>query len=593
LRFDFYARSVSALLIVATGVGCFDPEGSRTAWEGTRQPSRPTAVFPAHEQLDKLPSLPPPLEAFATDSAPVDAWAIAATTSAGPATDEDSSPWGGVARAVVAAHKDSTRLSPALRCAASEVAKFFAERQAMPTESLRRFMVARCGTVSPDTMPVVVGLRAPARVSDAAIFDRLQGSLRDRIEKRLQGPGHHVLGLATVREGGQFAAAAVIGSDEVDLDPGPWVADKSRRVVVRGTLRAPAAAVLGLINRGDYATDECIADPRIGLPHFAFSCRLDEADKLAWMQILVRRNGRVLEDTLADVLVVESDTAGLEYRPHASGSPLPVADAAMLTPVLVDAINRTRAKANLAPLALCAKQSAEHARLVGTLIDASIKGRDSEADAIALGLLAGWNVDGLIREGSLMSALVAPTRDASVWLDFALERPAGRVTLLDPEARRIAIGPAFPASGGPALGAVVTTYALFEGASDAPKQAQMVERVSAARKELGLRALAALDAGREIREQARLVLQGKRQPYEALETVMQALVERRTEYVEGFTVETNDLTHVRIPDAVLRAPAGSLAIEVTHHRVEGAAWGQYVVLFVLARPDPSQPGATF
>jgi hypothetical protein len=547
-------------------------------------------VFPPQNDLSKLPSLPPPSEAFATEAAPVDEWAIAAGASKGATGYDDASPWGDLARSIATAHKAQVGLSPALRCAASEIAKFFANKRALPTESLRRFVVARCGAVSPGTVPVVVGVEAPDRINDAAIFDRLHEGLRERIEKQLGGTRRRLIGLATVREAGWFAAAALVGSDEVDLGPGPWVADASRRVVVRGTLRGPAAAVLGLINRGDHAAEECVADSRLKLPQFAFSCRLDESDKLAWMQIVVRRQGRVLDQPLADLLVTESDAVGLEYHARPSGPAMPVSDAPTLTSALLAAVNRARSEAHLAPLALSTKQSAEHGRLVGTLIDASIKGRDSEADAIALGLLAGWSVDGLIRNGRLLTAFVAPTRDASVWLDFVLERPEGRMTLLDPEARRIAIGPAFPSGGGPALGAVVTTYALFEDANHASEQSDMVQRVTAARKELGLKALDVLDAQREMAAQARLVLQGKREPYEALDTVMQAVVDRIHDRVQGFTVETNDMAHVPIPDAVLKAPTGSVAIEVTHHRVEGAAWGQYVILYVLARPEPAQPG---
>ena len=45
-----------------------------------------------------------------------------------------------------------------------------------------------------------------------------------------------------------------------------------------------------------------------------------------------------------------------------------------------------------------------------------------------------------------------------------------------------------------------------------------------------------------------------------------------------------------IPEAVLHAAQGSLAIQVTHHRVKGAAWGQYVVLYILAAGGAEQKG---
>jgi hypothetical protein len=32
---------------------------------------------------------------------------------------------------------------------------------------------------------------------------------------------------------------------------------------------------------------------------------------------------------------------------------------------------------------------------------------------------------------------------------------------------------------------------------------------------------------------------------------------------------------------VLHAPKGALAVAVTHHRVKGAAWGQYAIFYLL------------
>jgi hypothetical protein len=171
-----------------------------------------------------------------------------------------------------------------------------------------------------------------------------------------------------------------------------------------------------------------------------------------------------------------------------------------------------------------------------------------------------------------------------------LERPSGRVTLLDPEARRIAIGPALPSGGAPAIGAIITTYTLFENDSNAREQAQMVARVTAERKALGLHALPPLDAHAELGQQAQLILRGQREPYEALDRAMSAVVERTGAGVEGFTVEANEIERAPIPDAVLHMAEGSLAIEVTHHRVKGAAWGQYVVLYILAARGAEQKG---
>jgi len=337
-----------------------------------------------------------------------------------------------------------------------------------------------------------------------------------------------------------------------------------------------------MINRGDYAATHCIRDERVDPPAFAVSCPLDEGDKAAWMQILVRREGQILEDAVADLLVSEGDATEVEYHPRTSGVPAPVGDAAGFATTLLVAINSVRAQGKLPLLSPATKQSQQNARLAGTLIDASVKGRTNESDGIALGLLAGWDVDGMIRNGGLLMSVVAPTRDAVVWLDFALERPFGRSVLLDPDARRIAIGPALPPGGAPALGAVVTTYALFDSTNHERDAADVMARLAAARKALGRPAFTALSAERDLAGQAQLVLAGEREPYEAQNVAMQTVVNRVRGRISGFCVESNDLERAPIPDDVLRAPDGSVAVYVTHHRVRGAAWGQFVVFYLLA-----------
>jgi hypothetical protein len=572
----------SSFVLAAISAGCI---ASRSPTNGTGGPSRPTVVFPQQGELAKLPSLPAPADAFTLDAAPVDHWSLPASATrpdVAPGGD-DTSPLGEFSRGIVSAHKDAVRFSPALRCAAAEVARFYVAQRALPTESLRRFMVARCGGTSPGTLPVVYGGDARAQMTDAMLLDQAKDAMRRAVEAHLSMASHQVLGFATHREGGRFAVAAVIGTDEVDLEPAPRTADGSRRVVVRGNLRAPAADVTALINRGDYSAEHCLRDGRVQLPAFAVSCRLDDADKTAWMQILVRREGRVMEDPIADLLVSEGDATPIEYHARSLGPPAAVADAEGFVSTLLGAINRIRTQGKLAPLSPATKQAKQNARLAGTLIDASVKGRSGDIDGITLGLLAGWDVDGLIRNGDLLMAVVAPTRDAMAWLDFALERPLGRTVLLDPDARRIAIGPALPGGGAPALGAVVTTFALFESASHERDIANVVARVTNARKELGRPAFAQLGAERELAGQAQLVLAGQREPYEALNVAMQAVVDRVRGRIAGFYVESNDLESAPIPDTILRAGGGALAVYVTHHRVKGAAWGQFVVFYLLTQ----------
>src|SRR5258708_717115 len=212
--------------------------------------SRPLAVFPAQDALEKLPSLPAPPEAFSFDAAPVEVWSYQAAEE--PAShDADASAWSNLARSIAAAHAASVRVSPEMRCVAAAIARFYVEKQGAPNESLRRFTAARCGSTSPETVPLLYTGETSGAVADAAIFDKYHAPVRGLIERQLSGDGSSLLGIDTYRSGGHFAIAAVLGKEEVTLDPAPRTIDDSRRIVVRGMLRVSAAETSAYINRGD------------------------------------------------------------------------------------------------------------------------------------------------------------------------------------------------------------------------------------------------------------------------------------------------------------------------------------------------------
>lgn len=544
--------------------------------------SQPTMLFPRRDDLARLPSLPAPRGVFAADAIAAELWTFVAPVAMqdDESRYEDASPWGAMARDFVAAHKTTLRLSPSLRCAASELARFHVQRGGQPTESLRRFTIARCGGAAPDATPLVYSGEAPETMTDQVIFDQAKAGVLAMLEKSV-ATGRRAFGLGTARQGKRIAIVAVEGSDDVALEATPRSIDGSRRVQLRGVVRVPAAEVGAAINRGDFGVSTCDSDKTVVAPHFAFSCRLDDTDKSAWVELRVRRQGRFLEQAVANLLVYEGDPAAMEYRAKPSGPAMSIADAAAFTPALLSALNRVRAAGKLAPLALAPKQSAENARLAGTLLDAIVGDRGEDADRITLGLLAGWEVGGLVRNGSFFIGHVAPSRDVVAWLDFALERPMGRGVLLDPMARQVAIGPAIP-DGVQGLAAAVSTYQTFDGVDHDADAARVLARVNEVREANGRPALARAQSP-ELREQAALVLDGKREPMLALDTAIHAAAQRSRTSVGGFVVESNDLEHAPLPESVLRAAGGTLSVEVTHHRAEGAAWGQYVVLYMLVQ----------
>ena len=536
-----------AALSSLTSLGCL-------AAGAPAPPSKPAVVFPSRDELARIPSQEPRAEAFGVDDVAVETWSFESQASTDAAAYEDSSPWGDVVRDLVKAHPASLTPSSPLKCAAQELARFHAKNGALPTESLRRFMAARCGAVSAGIAPIVLSVTAARVAPDAELAPKA----REAFDRHLVGKyarGHYLLGVASAREGQRTSAVAVLARDEAKLEPGSLTVDASRRVTLRGEARGEYEGIVAMVNRGQVGTAPCVADRQVSAPPFAVTCELAPGDSFAWVEVLGRRKGELLLHELAETLINEGDRSAIEYTAHHAGPATPVKGAADFSRALVEGLNRVRAGAKMAPLVLAPEQSAENARLAGTLVDAMIVDEAGVSNRAAIGLLAGWDVKGLIRNGSFFLAAVG-TSDATAWLDFALELPIGRSSLLDPSMRLVAVGPTIPA-GGKALGAAVTAYALFDSDDHSADATKFFQRVVAARAARGLPAPTRVQAPPEMgAELARIARQG-RAPMDALQASMQLAVERTGRGVHGYTLETNDLRSR--PGARAAAQAGALA----------------------------------
>jgi hypothetical protein len=574
-----WVKCVAAAIVLALACGC---EASAT----TAAPSKPAVVFPTRDEVAKLPSLPPRVEAFGADDVIVDSWSFESPIGSDGTAYDDSSAWGDLARRIAEQHAATTALSGPLRCAGQELARFHLQKHAVPAESLRRFVVARCGATVANVYPMVWYATAPRSMTDEELAPKVRDGLAKFLDERL-ATGHSLLGVGAARDEQRISVVIVVAQDLARIEPGLRSVDASRHVTLRGSARGELATLTALINQGDVGTARCSPEPGVAPPAFAFTCSLAPGDAFAWVEILGQRRGHLLHEEVAETIVYEGDGSAVTYAARSMGPPAPVGSAQDFTSALVDRLNRVRKSANLAELTLAGEQSLENARLVGTLIDAGVGKDDGAADRAAIGLLAGWDVHGLIRNAAFFVGAVAPTRDVNAWLDFALERPMGRAALLDPEARQIAVGPAVP-EGVQALGAAVTTYALFESDDHSADEARFFERVAAERRLRGLPAPVRVAGGDAMRAECARVQREGKPPMAGLRSMMQTAVSRTGESVAGYVLEANDLEHVEVPEPLLARGALKTILVVTHHRAPGAAWGQYVV-FALVLGGGSAP----
>jgi hypothetical protein len=188
-------------------------------------------------------------------------------------------------------------------------------------------------------------------------------------------------------------------------------------------------------------------------------------------------------------------------------------------------------------------------------------------------------------------SVVAPERDASAWLDFALELPMGRSTLLDPDARQIAVGPAIP-EGVSGVGAAVTTYSFFQSDDHASEEERFFDRITEARAAAGVPAPVRVTGLETLRTECAAVMRGDKPPMAALQELMNTVARRTGRDVHGYVFETNDLSRVPVPRQLLGAGPMEVIVGVTHHKAPGAAWGQYVVFTILLGGTPQMTAST-
>lgn len=162
---------------------------------------------------------------------------------------------------------------------------------------------------------------------------------------------------------------------------------------------------------------------------------------------------------------------------------MPVKSPNDLSREVLRGVNELRAMAKLAPLEGADAESTTADKLVGHFYEAESKQDRAKTDLVVLSLLAGYDVKGMIRHGGFFAAERAGTNDASRWLERAFEMPMARHTLLDPGARKLAIGAS--ASDG-MLVSILTTYAMFETEDHKPDILKLQDLVTAERAKRGL-----------------------------------------------------------------------------------------------------------
>jgi hypothetical protein len=568
---------VGATLLFA---GCIvgDPGGKPSP------PPRPIVQFPSPAALAAAEQnvLEPP--AIVAAEVPAEGWAVEPDA----ATADTWMPRGPMEEAIAAAFSASGKKAQpthAMSCVAKELGRFQLAHGGQPPEALQRFMAAVCGVYAPTVGFQWLRGDVPSHVADARLADQWRAGIQSTLIDHLPADARHV-GFWFGRQAGQAIALAAHEEAPVTIKMLSPIPDSRGNVLVVGRFEGEAAAFDAYINQGRFGVQRCQSDPMVVHPDFRITCHVAPEDQTAWLEIAYVAPHSVLALPLVEALAWRDPAAPPRFVETPYATAHPVGEAGAFAPAVLAELNRARAEAGLPAVRLSEAESAVAARVArpyfASVLSPGGAVRPADSNTIVLGLMAGWQVTGTIREGTFFSAVVPNTHDAGRWVDLALSLPLGRYALLARDIDEVALGPAL--FGSPeALGAVACGYRFQHDDEHAADAAAVFGRIAAARARMGLSVPKRLGGGVAplLARGMGGVGEGRVDPYDALRTSLQMGAESSgARALKGYLVEATSVDVVELPPQFLSQPNMALEVAVTHYKPPGAAWAQLVILIV-------------
>ncbi|MFZ5469635.1 MAG: hypothetical protein ACOZIN_09375 [Myxococcota bacterium] len=539
-------------------------------------------LFPTPETLAKLAAAPPPRQMFKGKQVRVDSWKLT-----GPLPDKvglvphkSANPWDALVEERVQAKPGVLIASEEMHCAARELGIFALEHGNLPASELSRFIFARCGTSGAAFGTNWMSGEVSDQVSDAEMFARWSPQVKQMLAEL---SGSRALGVWVGRKAGKGVVMVASTQRRVHLEPLTMVPGEDGVLWVRGELLVPAEKLMALHGKGRFGVDGCERDESLALPKFSFRCSLEKTDASAWIDISTFQTHRILGETAVELLAWPSGALSDTYERSMKLEPRPIGDFSVFTTLFHATVNQVRAKAGLPALELSARQSDTAARVAPHYFAAMVDSDESALDTVALGMMAGWDVEGPVFNGNFGSSSASGSVDASLLVEDFVSRPYGRKLLLDAEVSQLAVGPVRDETNG-VTAAIVSSYVLRVQPLGVEEQKKVLAQVNEARKKAGVEPVLWVAAPPATAERISTELaHGQMAPEEALDVLLQDVVGQVGYGIFGWSLETYSLEDIKVPDELATQPAIGLIVAVGRYRPRGDPWHRYVVLLVRTR----------
>ncbi|MFZ5443925.1 MAG: hypothetical protein ACOZQL_28225 [Myxococcota bacterium] len=539
--------------------------------------------FPKKAQLEQVVLRAPKLDVARLDASSASSWTLEGPfpTEAKLVPHAPTTAW---ERALVeVAPQVGKALSEDLQCFAREYARFLLA-QGKPGNSLQAFIERRCGVLAPHVQAATLSGSVPDGVTEAEWVTQWKAGL----PKLLGGTAPELAGIA-VRRADDGRAVLVIAMAKLEarlLQPVPLVGSTGK-LVLRGALTGrKAERVEALINKGALDAVACKPLDVVRPPEFAFECPVEVADPRTTVAIAAFESGRLLGEDVGTFLLWPAGTPNDTWtRPGAAAE---VSDDDFSAAFLA-AVNQMRANARLPLLAEAKAQSATATGLAPHYFAALLGQADpADADEIALGMLAGWDVGVDIVSSGFGSQWISGSRDLGVLLELLLDNPFSRKSLTDPRATLLAAG--HVKGSGTSLATLFATYVPLGTFDRKESEVAIITRLNQLRvdRKLGLAqwTLWPQDEGALV---ARQLEERRWTPDQALQHVLEKTAQVAAGgTVSGYVQLVDDLEHFQFPPEVLMRPDIRVFLAVGAYRAEDWAQSRYVVCFVIAQAGDVQ-----
>jgi hypothetical protein len=539
--------------------------------------------LPAQAQVRTLATRAPTIVARETVVDDVIEWRLAGPLPASATVANASAPWSSepLEALVQSVAPSGTSTSEGVRCLAKEAARHALAHAGGLSPMLARYVAAACGLARQRSVRFwsVALPSATAAVTELSAVTAMRDNLRDQLRPILAS-ARGAVGVAMARDGAQVRVALVSGEDGVRFEP--ITVDPGGTAIVRGEAIGASAQdrISVLVNLRQGGVRFCEAEPGVFAPRFAVRCPAPVDGAPEYVSVTRVPPGRMLSLGVGTALVGGAPEGALVWRRSAAAE-VRFTDVERTNAALEAMVNERRRSIGLAPLTFSTAARRATCPLAPYTVGAMLgQSSVSDGELAVLGMMAGWDVPGRVREGNA-GANSLSTRDGATLIAETLDLPLGRVSLLAPEASQASLCPVVV--DGKFVGLAYASWATVDEANRRDTTA-LWTRIAEERRRAGAPALQRWEGAPNALSRALdSVDRGEAEPEAAMNVLTEAAVAEGNTSVRAmaFSLFTPSGAPLQVPAGLLDASITHAQIGATWYRAPGSAWAVRVVYVIV------------